>query len=163
MIYPQATAYAIEALAFVAGLNVGTSVKTRQLSEILDIPEQYLGKVMTQLVKKKYLCSTKGPTGGFELEVDPDKITLYRVMASLDSLTPLEEDCVMGLGKCSSETPCAFHERWTKFKEQVTSESQKLTLTDLSNILLNKMRMRLNDQSLSFEGLLKSKVRRPVN
>ncbi len=160
MIYPQATSYAIEALAFVAGLDVGATVKTRQLSEILEIPEQYLGKVMTQLVKKKYISSTKGPTGGFELAVDPDKITLYRVMASLDSLTPLEEDCVMGLGKCSSDTPCAFHERWTKFKDQVTSEAQKLTLTDLSKILLNKMRMLQNDQSLSFEKLLNGN--RPV-
>ena len=65
MIYPQATSYAIEALAFIAGLEGGTSVKTRQLSEALDIPGQYLGKVMTQLVKKKYISSSKGPTGGF--------------------------------------------------------------------------------------------------
>jgi len=157
MIYPQATAYAMEALAFLAGLENKASVKTRQLSEILNIPEQYLGKVMTQLVKKKYISSTKGPTGGFELAVDPGKVTLYRVMASMDSLTPLEEDCVMGLGKCSSETPCAFHDRWTKFKDQVISESQKLTLTDLSKILLNKMRMRKNDQRLSFGELIESK------
>lgn len=156
MIYPQATSYAIEALAFIAGLEPGTPVKTRQLSDILDIPEQYLGKVMTQLVKKKYISSSKGPTGGFELTVDPDRITLYRVMASLDSLTPLEEDCVMGLGKCSSETPCAFHDRWTKFKDQVINEAQNLTLTDLSRILLNKMRMRQKNQRLNFKELLPS-------
>jgi len=154
LIYPQATSYAIDALAFVAGLDAGTTIKTRELSEILDIPEQYLGKVMTQLVKKRYISSSKGPTGGFELAVDPEKVTLYRVIASLDSLTPLEEDCVMGLGKCSSETPCAFHERWTKFKDQVIGEAQKLTLTDLSKILLNKMRMRRNNQKLSFEEML---------
>jgi Rrf2 family protein len=157
LIYPQATSYAIEALAFIAGLGEGTSVKTRQISDILEIPEQYLGKVMTQLVKKKYISSSKGPTGGFELTVDPEKVTLYRIMASLDSLTPLEEDCVMGLGKCSSETPCAFHDRWSKFKEQVIAESQKLTLIDMSKILLNKMRMLKNNQRLSFPDLLASR------
>lgn len=109
---------------------------------------------MTQLVKKKYISSSKGPTGGFELTINPEKITLYRVMASLDSLTPLEEDCVMGLGRCSAETPCAFHDRWTKFKEQVVSEAQQLTLKDLSKILLNKMRMRLGNQKLNFQELL---------
>lgn len=154
MIYPQATSYAIEALAFIAGLEPGTPVKTRQLSEVLDIPEQYLGKVMTQLVKKKYISSSKGPTGGFELTVDPERVTLYRVIASLDSLTPLEEDCVMGFGKCSSDTPCAFHDRWTKFKDQAIAEAQKLTLTDLSKILLNKMRQRKNNQRLSFQDLV---------
>jgi len=157
LIYPQATSYAIEALAFIAGLDPGTPVKTRQLSDILDIPEQYLGKVMTQLVKKKYINSSKGPTGGFELTVDPERVTLYRVIASLDSLTPLEEDCVMGLGKCSSDTPCAFHERWTKFKDQAIAEAQKLTLTDLSKILLNKMRQRKNNQRLSFQELVSEK------
>jgi Rrf2 family protein len=154
LIYPQSTSYAIEALAFIAGLDPGTPVKTRQLSDILKIPEQYLGKVMTQLVKKKYISSAKGPTGGFVLTVDPGKITLYRVMASLDSLTPLEEDCVMGLGKCSAETPCAFHDRWTKFKEQVILEAQQFTLFDLSKILLNKMRMLKKNQRLSFHELL---------
>lgn len=157
MIYPQATSYAIEALAFIAGLEPGTPVKTRQLSDILDIPEQYLGKVMTQLVKKKYISSSKGPTGGFELTVDPERVTLYRIIASLDSLTPLEEDCVMGLGKCSSDTPCAFHDRWTKFKDQAIAEAQKLTLNDLSKILLNKMRQRKNNQRLSFQELVSGK------
>ena len=156
MIYPKATSYAIEALAFLAGLNTGTSVKTRQLSKILKIPEQYLGKVMTQLVKKKYINSSKGPTGGFELAIDPAKVTLYRLMASLDSLAPLEEDCVMGLGHCSAETSCAFHERWTKFKVQVVAEAQKLTLTDLSKVLLNKMRMQLKNKKLSFQELIDS-------
>lgn len=154
MIYPQATSYAIEALSFIAGLEPGTPIKTRQLSHILEIPEQYLGKVMTQLVKKKYIRSSKGPTGGFELIVDPGKVTLYRIMASLDSLTPLEEDCVMGLGNCSADTPCAFHDRWSVFKERVISEAQKLNLIDLSKILLNKMRMRRNNQRLSFQELL---------
>lgn len=139
-----------------SGLEGGISVKTRQLSEILGIPEQYLGKVMTQLVKKKYITSSKGPTGGFELAVDPEKVTLYRVMASLDSLTPLEEECVMGMGKCSSETPCAFHERWTKFKDQVIIEAQKLTLKDLSKILLNKVRLLKNNQRLSFQELIQN-------
>ena len=158
MIYPQSTSYAIEALAFISGLDSATPVKTRQLSKILNIPEQYLGKVMTQLAKKKYISSTKGPTGGFVLAVDPDRITLYRIMVSLDSVTPLEENCVMGLSKCSNDTPCAFHERWSKFKEQVISESQKLSLKDLSRILLNKMRVKSNNQKLNFADLINNNL-----
>ena len=154
MIYPLATSYAIEALGFLTGLSHGSTVKTKQLAKILDIPEQYLGKVMTQLVKKKYIKSTKGPTGGFELAVDPDKITLYRLMVSLDSVAPLEENCVMGLGRCSDETSCAFHERWSRFKEQVVTEAQKLTLTDMSKILLNKIRFKMNAPKLNFSDLL---------
>jgi len=157
LIYPQATAYAIEALAFMSGLEEGQAVKARQLSKILDIPEQYLGKVMTQLVKKKYIKSTKGPTGGFVMAVDPTKVTLYRIMAALDSLTPLEEQCVMGLSQCSAETPCAFHERWVKFKEQAIAEAQNLTLDNLADILLKKMRFQAGLPDMTLQGLLEDK------
>lgn len=157
MIYPQATAYAIEALAFMSGLDESKAVKARQLSKILNIPQQYLGKVMTQLVKKKYIKSTKGPTGGFVLAVDPTKVTLYRIMAALDSLTPLEENCVMGLRQCSAETPCAFHEKWVKFKEQAIAEAQNLTLDNLAEILLKKMRYRANRGDMTLQDLLKDK------
>ena len=152
MLYPQATAYAIEALALLSGLKPGTAVKTRQMAQLLEIPEQYLGKVLTQLVKKKYIKSTKGPTGGFMLEVDPNKVTLYRVMAAMDSLTSLEEDCVMGLRQCSEETHCAFHDRWVKFKEQAVAEAQKMTLTELSIIILNKMRHISRNRKLTLQA-----------
>ncbi|MCH8027693.1 MAG: Rrf2 family transcriptional regulator [candidate division Zixibacteria bacterium] len=156
MIYPQATAYAIEALAFMSGLDKGKAVKSRQLSKILDIPEQYLGKVMTQLVKKKYINSTKGPTSGFVLAVDHTKITFYRIMAALDSLTPLEEECVMGMRQCSAETPCAFHERWVKFKEQAISEAQNLTLDKFAGILLTKMRFQAKLRDMTLGNLLEN-------
>jgi Rrf2 family protein len=155
LLYQQSTAYAIEALAFLAGLPDGTAVKVRHLSKVLEIPEPYLSKVMTQLAKRKYIRSLKGPHGGFSLQVDPEKVTLYRVMASLDSLTPLEENCVMGLKRCSKETPCAFHDKWSEFKDQAIAEAQHITLAELSRILLQKMRFRCDRESLTFQDLLK--------
>lgn len=141
MLYPQSTAYAIEALGFLATLPPGSTVKVRDISLKLEIPEQYLAKVLSQLVRKKFVTSTKGPTGGFMLAVDPDQVTLYRIMAATDSLTSLEDECCMGLRSCSNQTPCAFHEQWLRFKETVVSKAQQLTLTDLSKIVVAKFRL----------------------
>jgi Rrf2 family transcriptional regulator, iron-sulfur cluster assembly transcription factor len=141
LLYPQSTAYVIEALGFLASLPPGTSIKVRELAQKIEVPEQYLAKVLSQLVRKKFVKSTKGPNGGFSLTVDPNNVTLYRIMAATDSLTSLEDECVMGLRFCSGEAPCAFHENWLRFKEQVVSRAQNLTLADLSKIIIAKLQL----------------------
>lgn len=142
MIYQQSTTYALEALAYMAALENGSTVKTRELAEILEIPEHFLGKVMSQLVKKKLISSSKGPTGGFSLAVDSEKITLYRILATLDGLTVLEEDCVMGLNECSESTPCALHQYWTNFRTEAVQRAQKLTLSELAETIVRKLHFR---------------------
>ncbi|MBN4076575.1 Rrf2 family transcriptional regulator, partial [Gemmatimonas aurantiaca] len=120
-------------------LEPQTTVKTRQIAETLEIPEHFLGKVMSQLVKKKLVSSAKGPSGGFALAVDPNKITLYRILATLDGLSVLEEDCVMGLNECSESTPCALHNYWVNFRAEAVQRAQKLTLTELADTIVRKL------------------------
>ncbi len=141
MLYPQSTAYIIEALGYLAALPAGRTIKARDLAQDLEIPEQYLAKILSQLVRKRFVTSTKGPNGGFALAVDPGKVTLYRIMAATDSLSSLEDECVMGLRSCSSATPCAFHHSWLEFKEQVVAKAQKLTLAELSKIVMAKLHL----------------------
>ena len=139
MIYSQATTYSLEALAYLASAPAGTTIKVRDLAQTLSIPEYFLGKILSQLVKRNFVKSSKGPTGGFSLAVDPEKITLYRILATIDSLAILEEHCVMGLKKCSDSAPCALHESWNKFKKEAIKRSQELTLKELSKIIIAKL------------------------
>ena len=139
MIYSQSTVYAVEALGYIASLPQGEAVKAKDIDALVNIPEHFLGKVLSQLVKKKFISSTKGPTGGFTLLVNPNSITLYRILASLDALSNLEDECVMGLKECSNVHPCAFHENWIKFREEAIIRAQKLTLTELSEIVMAKL------------------------
>jgi Rrf2 family protein len=139
LIYSQSTVYAVEALGYMTSLPAGKAVKAKDIAARLNIPEHFLGKVLSQLVKKKFISSTKGPTGGFSLLVNPSSITLYRILASLDALANLEDECVMGLKECSNEHPCAFHDRWTVFREEAIARAQRLTLTELSEIVMAKL------------------------
>ncbi len=122
-----------------ASLPPETIVKVKELAKKLKIPEHFLGKVLSLLVKKKFVSSTKGPTGGFTLEADPDKLTLYRILASLDSLEGLEDNCIMGLAACTPEHPCALHDTWITFRDDAIMRAQKLTLTQLSEIVMIKL------------------------
>lgn len=143
MIYPQSIVYALEALGLLAALEPDRSIKVKEIAKSLDIPEHYLGKVLTLLVRKKFVSSNKGPTGGFQLSPKTRNMTVYRLLASLDGLIALEDNCVMGLKKCSNETPCLLHESWLAFKQDATVKFQTLTLEDLSKIIMMKYNLQL--------------------
>lgn len=141
MIYPRQLVYSLKALGFMATQPAGKSMKVKELASQLDIPKHYLGKILTELVKKRFVNSTKGPSGGFVLAVNPNNVSVYRVMAELGALGKLEDSCVMGLAECSPEVPCALHEIWIEFKDSAVSRSQKLSLKEYSETLVKKLGM----------------------
>ena len=60
--------YGIRAVIYLASKS--SSNKKPGISKIsttLNLPQPFLAKILQQLVKKKILCSTKGPHGGFAL------------------------------------------------------------------------------------------------
>lgn len=132
MIYPQSTVYALESLRYLAGLPRGTLVKTKDIASRLDIPGHFLAKILTDLVRKKYVSSTKGPGGGVKLSVDPKKVTLFKILEVLDGLMNLKDECVMGLKDCSGRESCIFHEPWGGFKKEILARSKQITLADIA-------------------------------
>ena len=138
MIYPQSIVYALEAIGYLATLDPDEVAKTKDIANRLHIPEHFLGKVLTKLVKRKFVKSIKGPSGGFKLNSNTRSISVYRILASLDGLSALEDNCVMGLKECSSEHPCVLHDLWKEFKEKAIGKTQSVTIAGLSDILMAK-------------------------
>lgn len=133
MLYPQTVSYAIKALSHLAGFPQNSYTKVKDIAADLDMPEHFLGKILSQLVKKKLLISTKGPTGGIMLKVAPNKITLYDIIKALDASDTLEENCILGLNLCSDKNACPFHEESSRFKERIARVAKKTTLSQLTD------------------------------
>ena len=138
MIYPRHVVYSLEALSYLASLETRRTVKVRDMAKNLDIPRHYLGKVLTELEKKRLVTSSKGPNGGFTLAVNPDSITLYRILVALNGFEQLEDSCAMGLHRCNSDRPCVLHDLWTQFKDETILRTQKLTLEEFSSGLFKR-------------------------
>jgi len=132
LIYPQTVSYAIEALAYLAQFSPKQFHKVKDIADQLDIPEHFLGKVLSQLVKKKLLISSKGPTGGIALSKDPKKIVLYDILTALDVIDIMEDKCILGLRQCSDNKCCPFHEESKQFKKGLMSIAKKTTLAELA-------------------------------
>ena len=133
MIYPQSVIYALEALCYLARLSPNTVVKVKDISTQTDIPQHFLGKILTQLVRKKLITSSKGPTGGVALARNPRSVTIYDIITALDAQDVLEDKCILGLEECSDHNSCPFHKEWGRFKKGISDISRKTTLKQLAS------------------------------
>ena len=71
MIYSRSAEYAIRAFVHLAQVPEGKYAMVKNIAEQEDIPAHFLAKILQQLARKGLLRSSKGPTGGFALRVEP--------------------------------------------------------------------------------------------
>jgi len=74
MIYSRSAEYAIRAFVHLAQVPEGKYAMVKNIAEQEEIPAHFLAKILQQLARKGLLRSSKGPTGGFALRVDPSEI-----------------------------------------------------------------------------------------
>ncbi len=136
--------YAIRALIYLELYSdPKKKVGIREISEGLDIPSPFLGKIMQVLVKHNFLNSTKGPNGGFFMKKAAMDIALMDVVEVIDGKDSFEI-CVIRNSNCDPDNPCTMHDRmaplWNQMKRVLGTE----TIADLvSEIRENKEMVRI--------------------
>lgn len=129
--------YAIRAVIYIA-LNDGENKKIglKKISEELDIPSPFLGKILQILSKNKLLNSTKGPNGGFSLNKSAQEITLLNIIEIIDGLD-LFSNCLIGLRTCSSTAhhgvQCPIHRKYEPISKKLYDLFNSETIESLSN------------------------------
>lgn len=76
--------YALTSLLHLDFVQTPGNVRTREISELYNIPEEHLGKVLQRMVRAGYLRSVKGPHGGYALERPLKEIKLGELVETLD-------------------------------------------------------------------------------
>jgi len=140
--------YGIRAVIYLAvNEQEGKKIGIKKISEELNLPAPFLGKILQMLAKKKMLASTKGPHGGFSLAANPEEITLFDIVEAIDG-TDVFEQCMIGLKICeddkSKEDKCPFHEKSSKVRTKFYKAFKEQTVKDFSTGI------RSADEVLSF-------------
>lgn len=131
MILTKTTEYSVRVLTYMASQDKGL-YSAKYLHEQLNIPYKYLTKLMTALSKSGFLASVKGRDGGFSIIKDIKKITLAKIVETVEGMESFNA-CVLGFHECSSENPCAMHYVWEENKESLLKTLKTTTLHDLKN------------------------------
>ncbi len=120
IIFSRQCEYALQAVSYLALQPAGKNTSIKDLARKLHIPYHFLAKILQNLTYKKLLVSQKGPSGGFALALNPDKITLFHIVEAIDG-AGFSNKCVMGFPECSGKSPCAVHTQWAKMREGIYS------------------------------------------
>jgi Rrf2 family protein len=131
MILSRTSQYAVQALIYMATQPAATPVLNKDIAARLGVPAPYLAKILQSMAKGNLLYSFRGRLGGFCLREEGKKITLMQILLLTEGAT-FTQSCLLGLKKCSDETACPLHFRWTPVKKKIIELLQETTLDKLA-------------------------------
>lgn len=110
--------YAIRAVIYLGyHYEEGKRIGIKQISDDLNIPMPFLGKVLQSLAKKKLLTSNKGPHGGFGLGKEGLKLTLVEIVEAVDG-PDVFCNCLIGNHLCQDgANSCPVHEQFHSIRQ----------------------------------------------
>ena len=104
--------YALRALSHLARQTEG-AVLGRDLAQSVEIPANYLSKVLLVLRNAGLVDTTRGSGGGYRLRRPANEIRLIDVVELFEEISPPKPSCFLGRTRaCSNTEPCTAHSTW---------------------------------------------------
>jgi Rrf2 family protein len=127
----RSSEYAIRALSLLAVSGENQSLQCREIAARLDLPPQFLTKILRRLTATGVVASQRGRAGGFRLGRPPQDISL------LDVVLPFEEPrtevaCLLGQAYCSDEDACPLHRPLTEVRTRFLDLLESTSLADVA-------------------------------
>ncbi len=123
--------YALRLMMDIAIYGEDSPVRIRDISERQGISDKYLEQIIANLNKAEYVKSIRGPQGGYQLTMEPQKYTVGMILrlteGSLAPVACMEEDGI----SCEKQQGCATFELWKKIDDAVKNVVDNVTLSDL--------------------------------
>ncbi len=125
----RTSAYALEAALVIARAGE-TPVRAAQIADQLDLPANYLSKILHALARNGVLQSERGPSGGFRLGRSAGEVRINDILAEFEDVGEARR-CLLGRGSCSDEDSCPMHRQWKSVSAPVFEFFRTTTLADL--------------------------------
>lgn len=106
--------YALRALAYLAHQPRGAALLGRDLAEAVEIPANYLSKVLLTLRNAGLVDTARGAGGGYRLRKPAEEIYLIDVVELFEEISRAKPSCFLRHTRpCSNSTPCTAHSVWS--------------------------------------------------
>ncbi len=126
----RSSVYALRAALHLARAPGGTPISAARMASELDVPREYLAKVLARLRQEGILTAMRGAKGGYRLGVPAPELSVATLVAPFDDLQP-PEVCLLG-GPCDPEAPCSAHKRRMQWNQ---ARLRLLSATTVSELL----------------------------
>ncbi len=139
VIFSKKCELGLQAVLFLSTQPKETLFSSFDISKELNVPKEFVSKVLQSLTKSGIVDSKKGNNGGFFLAKDPGAVRLIDIVKAIDGLG-LFQNCVLGFKGCSVDKPCPVHHKWGKLRNETYSMLSNETLADLRDSTINKLK-----------------------
>ena len=129
----QESDYALRIIGALAKHDTVVDAKT--LSEETSVTLQFTLKILHKLVKCELVRSFKGIRGGYSLNLQPEQITLKRVIEEIDGPIVMVR-CLENAETCSLnqvKTSCIYHHIFENISLDVARKLEGITILDVLN------------------------------
>ncbi len=124
----KASAAAIHGLTYLAGVPGRAPVDVKEIAKELDIAEGYLAKTFQQLSRSRLVLSRRGPSGGYVLAREPERITLLQIIEAIEGPV-LTRACEFYPDEhCRLFDRCKIREQLESLREQTRKLYESVTL-----------------------------------
>ncbi|MFT3914529.1 MAG: Rrf2 family transcriptional regulator [Anaeromyxobacteraceae bacterium] len=131
MTFSASAVHALRATSWLAEHPGAEPVLGRDLAREIEVPPDYLAKVLGTLAKHGVLRATRGAKGGYRLARAPSRIRLLEIVEPFEG-TRARTTCLLRPGKpCRPSTACAAHDSWSSVTEAYREFLENTTVEDI--------------------------------
>jgi len=127
----------IRAAVWLSTKSSGEFHRIQEISEALELPFHFMAKSLQKLVHAGILISQRGAAGGVTLSRTASDITLLSIIEAVDGTTFFDA-CVLGIGDCEAEKPCALHAQWDVWRQEMLEMYSAMRLSEITEDVLQR-------------------------
>ncbi len=121
------------------------SIRLNEVAEHEKISEKYLEQIVPYLKSAKLVNSQRGNSGGYQLSVPPDEITLKEIIEPLEGSLILVDCTKKNEYGCSLQSTCATQGMWSELDGIISNFLHTTKLSDLVKTYSDKCAKTDND------------------
>jgi Rrf2 family iron-sulfur cluster assembly transcriptional regulator len=141
--------YGVIAMVELALQPVGRPVNLNEISQRHQITVKYLEQIFNKLKQKNLVKATKGPGGGYSLNIEANKIYIFHIIAAVDEQIKMTRCKVPTSGCVNGKTKCITHDLWEGLSNQIYNYLNNITLQDICERKLSKPYIEFHNVSMA--------------
>ncbi len=138
VIFSKKCEYGLQAVLYLATKGKDDVVPADDIAKKLNIPKEFVSKILQSLTESGIVYSKKGKSGGFALAKNPQRIRLIDIVTAIDGLD-IFNSCVLGFPECTPDHPCPLHEKWGLLRSDAYNMLSDETLEELKSKAIKKI------------------------
>jgi len=123
--------YGLRAMVLLASLPEGRVLPFKEISHRMDVPQDFVAKILKTLVSQKLLSSTRGSHGGYRLSKPAREISFLDVIEAVEGPISINV-CQDNHDACKLSRACTMYSVWKLGQERMLEVYRAATLDTLA-------------------------------